>query len=83
MIYNCAITQNEILVFDFPVTFSRKQFLRGHSLPYVHHVNGLASRVVILKVNGLEIAEQAEIDLGVRVPLGFHCNWVDSNDLDI
>ena len=52
---------------------------QGYLLSYVHHVEGLASKVVILKVNGLEIKEQAEIDLGLRVPLGFHGNWVDLN----
>ncbi len=50
---------------------------QGYLFSYVHHVNGLASKVVILKVDGLDIQEQAEIDLGVRVPLGFHGNWVD------
>jgi carotenoid cleavage dioxygenase len=48
----------------------------GYLMMYIHHVEGRDSKVVILKVNGLEIQEQAEIALGVRVPLGFHCNWV-------
>ena len=49
----------------------------GYLISYVHHIDNLASKVVILKVNGLEVQLQAEIDLGVRVPLGFHSNWVD------
>ncbi len=48
----------------------------GYLMMYIHHVEGENSKVVILKVNGLEIQEQAEIALGVRIPLGFHCNWV-------
>lgn len=50
---------------------------QGYLMMYLHHLEGEASKVVILKVNGLEIKEQAEIDLGVRVPLGFHCNWIE------
>lgn len=49
---------------------------QGYLMMYLHHLDGESSKVAILKVNGLEIQEQAEIDLGVRVPLGFHCNWV-------
>ena len=49
----------------------------GYLISYVHHIDNLASKVVILKVNGLEVQLQAEIDLGVRVPLGFHSNWVN------
>ncbi|OTG81182.1 carotenoid oxygenase [Acinetobacter sp. ANC 4648] len=49
----------------------------GYLMSYVHHIDALPSKVVILKVNGTEIQLQAEIDLGVRVPLGFHGNWVD------
>ena len=51
----------------------------GYLMMYLHHLEGEASKVVMIKVNGLEIQEQAEIDLGVRVPLGFHCNWVNLN----
>ncbi|MFW1814462.1 carotenoid oxygenase family protein [Acinetobacter guillouiae] len=52
---------------------------QGYLMAYLHHVEGEAAKAVILKVNGLEIAEQAEIDLGVHIPLGFHCNWVESD----
>lgn len=50
---------------------------QGYLMTYVHHIDGLTSKAVILKVNGVEMSIQAEIELGVRIPLGFHCNWVD------
>ncbi|MCY6413944.1 carotenoid oxygenase family protein [Acinetobacter sp. VNH17] len=50
---------------------------QGHLMTYLHHIHGEASKVVILKVNGVETSVQAEIELGVRVPLGFHCNWIN------
>ena len=53
----------------------------GYLVSYVHHVDALASKVVILKVNGLTVQPQAEIDLGVHIPLGFHCNWADLSEL--
>jgi carotenoid cleavage dioxygenase len=43
----------------------------------VHHIHKESSKVVILKAHGLNIQPQAEIMLGVHVPLGFHGNWVD------
>ncbi|MEG0605566.1 MAG: carotenoid oxygenase family protein [Acinetobacter sp.] len=49
---------------------------KGFLMTYLHHINGAASKVLIIKVDGLHLELQAEIDLGVRVPLGFHCNWV-------
>mgnify|MGYP006174796463 FL=1 len=49
---------------------------KGFLMTYLHHINGVASKVLIIKVDGLHLELQAEIDLGVRVPLGFHCNWV-------
>ena len=51
----------------------------GFLMAYLHHLDGEDSKVVILKGNGLDIQLQAEIDLAVLVPLGFHCNWVDLN----
>lgn len=56
---------------------------QGYLMTYLHHIQGEASKVVILKVDGLQIELQAEIDLGIRIPLGFHCNWVDLNTLHI
>ncbi|MEG0486787.1 MAG: carotenoid oxygenase family protein [Acinetobacter sp.] len=52
----------------------------GYLMAYLHHVEGNAAKAVILKVNGLAIQRQAEIDLTVHVPLGFHCNWVGCNE---
>lgn len=49
---------------------------QGYLMTYLHHIHGEASKVVILKVKGVEMSVQAEIELGVRVPLGFHCNWI-------
>jgi carotenoid cleavage dioxygenase-like enzyme len=49
----------------------------GYLLSYVHHVDKESSKVVILKAQGLMLQPQAEIILGVHVPLGFHGNWVD------
>ncbi|WP_336622202.1 carotenoid oxygenase family protein [Acinetobacter sp.] len=49
----------------------------GYLLSYVHHIHKESSKVVILKAQGLMLQPQAEIILGVHVPLGFHGNWVD------
>ncbi|MDN5511746.1 MAG: carotenoid oxygenase family protein [Acinetobacter sp.] len=43
----------------------------------MHHIHKESSKVVILKAQGLMLQPQAEIILGVHVPLGFHGNWVD------
>ncbi len=53
----------------------------GYLMAYVHRLDGGAAKVAILKVDGLEIQLQAEIDLGVHIPLGFHCNWVNDFEL--
>ncbi|CAB1210507.1 carotenoid oxygenase family protein [Acinetobacter bouvetii] len=50
---------------------------QGYLLSYVHHLHQESSKVVILKVQGLKLELQAEIILGVHIPLGFHGNWVD------
>ena len=34
MIHDCALTRKYALVFDLPVTFSFREFLRGNGLPY-------------------------------------------------
>lgn len=34
IIHDCAITQNGVLIFDFPITFSLKPVLRGGGFPY-------------------------------------------------
>ncbi|MGC3819938.1 carotenoid oxygenase family protein [Acinetobacter sp. G11] len=49
----------------------------GYLLSDVQHIHKQSSKVVILKAQGLNVQPQAEIILGVHVPLGFHGNWVD------
>lgn len=48
----------------------------GWLLSYVHDINGGNSQVVILDAQDIEGGPQAVIDLPVRVPLGFHGNWI-------
>lgn len=48
----------------------------GWLLSYVHDLNGGNSRVVILDAANVASAALAEIELPVRVPLGFHGNWI-------
>lgn len=87
-IYDLEMNKN--MTYDFGISWAigevvfvpeSKQSAEGDGflMAYLHHLDGEDSKVVILKVNGLDILLQAEIDLAVRVPLGFHCNWVDLN----
>lgn len=48
----------------------------GWLLSYVHDINGGNSQLVILDAQDIEGAPKAVIDLPVRVPLGFHGNWI-------
>ncbi len=48
----------------------------GWLMSYVHNLDGGPSRVVILDAQKLGQTPQAVIELPVRVPLGFHGNWV-------
>lgn len=48
----------------------------GWLLSYVHDLDGGPSQVVILNAGDLGGPPQAVIDLPVRVPLGFHGNWI-------
>lgn len=48
----------------------------GWLLSYVHDLDGGPSRVVILDAGDVAGAPQAVIELPVRVPLGFHGNWI-------
>lgn len=48
----------------------------GWLLSYVHDLDGGPSRVVILNADDLGGPPQAVIELPVRVPLGFHGNWI-------
>ena len=50
-IHDCAITENHVLVFDLPVTFSMKSLLQGHSFPYAWNESH-AARVGLLPKNG-------------------------------
>ena len=50
-IHDCAITENYVLVFDLPVTFSMKMLLAGYRFPYAW--NGAhPARVGLLRRNG-------------------------------
>lgn len=48
----------------------------GWLLSYVHRLDGGNSRVVILDAQHVEADPVAVIELPVRVPLGFHGNWI-------
>ena len=48
----------------------------GWLISYVHRLDGGNSKVVILDAQQLEQPPVATIELPVRVPLGFHANWV-------
>jgi carotenoid cleavage dioxygenase len=48
----------------------------GWLMSYVHNLVCGTSRVVILDAKKLGQTPQAIIELPVRVPLGFHGNWV-------
>lgn len=48
----------------------------GWLMSYVHDLDGGNSQVVILDAQELGGTPQAVIDLPVRVPLGFHGNWI-------
>ncbi|MCG8283975.1 carotenoid oxygenase family protein [Acinetobacter seifertii] len=50
----------------------------GWLISYIHALDGIKpSKVVILDSKKIGKEPQATIDLPVRVPLGFHANWVD------
>nr|WP_281831229.1 carotenoid oxygenase family protein [Acinetobacter calcoaceticus] len=50
----------------------------GWLILYIHALDGIKpSKVVILDSKKIGQEPQATIDLPVRVPLGFHANWVD------
>ena len=37
MIHDCAVTEKDILIFDFPVIFSKQRLLQGSNMPYQWH----------------------------------------------
>lgn len=57
MIHDCAITYRDILIFDFPVTFSPKKILTGHNFPYAWNEKH-AARIGVLPLYGK--SEQVE-----------------------
>lgn len=50
-IHDCAITENHVLVFDLPVTFSMKMLLAGYRFPYAWN-EAHQARVGLLPRNG-------------------------------
>jgi len=50
-IHDCAITENYVLVFDLPVTFSMKKLIAGHRFPYAWNADHQA-RVGLLPRTG-------------------------------
>ena len=53
----------------------------GWLMSYVHALDGRPSKVVILDAQHMAEGPIATIHLPVRVPVGFHCNWVDYRKL--
>ncbi|ANF82154.1 carotenoid oxygenase [Acinetobacter sp. NCu2D-2] len=53
----------------------------GWLMSYVHALDGSPSKVVILNAQNIEAGPVATIHLPTRVPLGFHCNWIDDATL--
>ena len=51
MIHDCAITERDILIFDFPVTFSAKRLAKGYAFPYAWNENHPA-RIGVLPLYG-------------------------------
>lgn len=53
----------------------------GWLMSYIHALDGSPSRVVILDAQQMMAGPIATIHLPVRVPVGFHCNWIDYRKL--
>ncbi|WP_347460927.1 carotenoid oxygenase family protein [Acinetobacter sp. ANC 7454] len=53
----------------------------GWLMSYVHAVDCGPSKVVILNAQHIADGPIATIHLPVRVPVGFHCNWIDYRKL--
>ena len=49
----------------------------GWLMSYVHDLDNGPSKIVILDSKKIGHKPQAVIELGVRVPIGFHTNWID------
>lgn len=52
-IHDCAITENYVLIFDLPVTFSMKSLIKGYSFPYRWNANHPA-RIGLLPRGGTD-----------------------------
>lgn len=52
-IHDCAITENYLIIFDLPVTFSMKSLLKGYSFPYRWNPSH-AARIGLLPRNGTD-----------------------------
>jgi len=53
----------------------------GWLMSYVHAIDCSPSKVVILDAQRIKDGPVATIHLPVRVPVGFHCNWIDYRKL--
>ncbi len=53
----------------------------GWLMSYLHALDGSPSKVVILDAQYIQKGPIATIHLPVRVPVGFHCNWMDDRKL--
>lgn len=53
----------------------------GWLMSYVHALDCRPSKVVILDAQRMRDGPIATIHLPVRVPVGFHCNWIDYRKL--
>ncbi len=49
----------------------------GWLMGYIHALDCSPSKVVIFDAKQIAQGPIATIDLPVRVPIGFHCNWID------
>ena len=55
----------------------------GWLMSYVHGLDCGPSKVVILDAQHIKDGPVATIYLPVRVPVGFHCNWIDYRELKV
>lgn len=53
----------------------------GWLMSYIHALDCSPSKVVILDAQHITEGPIATIHLPVRVPVGFHCNWIDYRKL--
>ena len=53
----------------------------GWLMSYVHALDCSPSKVMILDAQNIQAGPVATVYLPVRVPIGFHCNWIDYTSL--